>query len=290
MNSEAESQDHDGSQNVTFAFGHVVGDGIQQVMEGKTENEIYFKMFCDWHADLEDRNEKQNKSFYMAVAAIQRFISLRANGFLEDYELVYYNGKPATELSFRITFPDGFTMRGSVDAVLRHKTTGKILVLECKTSSSNSINAATYKNSSQAIGYSVVLDVIFPELSSYDVLYLVYKTKDMSYEMLPFTKSYLQRALWIQELLLDIETIKLYESAGVYPMRGESCVRYMRECDYFNLCTLSTDRLTKPVEVEYDENGLPLVTVLDPKEYHIELSLMDLVNAQTSKIGIGETA
>ena len=27
-----------------------------------------------------------------------------------------------------------------------------------------------------------------------------------------FTKSYLQRALWLQELLLDIETIKLYES------------------------------------------------------------------------------
>jgi hypothetical protein len=268
------SDDEEISQNVTFAFGHIVGDGIQKVMEGMDMDSVIFQMFLGWHADLEDKNTKQVKSFYHAVAAVQKFASLREHGFLSDYELLYVGEKPATELSFRITFPDGFTMRGSVDAVLKHKVTGKVIVLECKTSSSANVNPATYKNSAQGIGYSVVLDVVCPGISSYEVLYLVFKTKDMAYETFTFPKSYLQRALWIQELLLDIETIKLYEGAGVYPMRGESCLDFFRECEYMNLCTLATKHLTKPIEPD---------AVLDNKIYDVELTLLDLISAQLDK-------
>lgn len=272
---DAENKEAEINQNLTFAFGHVVGDGMQQVFLGLSEEDIIFKMFLDWHADLEDRNPKQNKSFYLAVIAIQRLISLRDNGFLEDYELLYYQGKPAVELSFSITFPDGFKMRGSVDAVLRHKTTGIVKVLEGKTSSAAALNSATFKNSSQGIGYSVVLDVICPEISSYEVLYLVYLTKGMEYTQLEFPKSYLQRATWIQELLLDIETIKLYESTGVYPMRGESCYDFFRECEYLNQCTLSTKLITTPFTPE---------SVADTKVYDVQLTLMDLIDAQVGKV------
>jgi hypothetical protein len=270
MDPEAET-----NQNLTFAFGHVVGEGIQDVIDGVDEVHVLWKMFLGFHANLEDRNEKQNKSFYLAVAAIQRFISLRNNGFLEDYELLYYQGKPAKELSFRIHLPDGFKYRGSVDAVLKHKVTGKILVLECKTSSSNTLHATQYKNSSQAVGYSVVLDVIAPEISSYEVLYLVYLTKDMAYETLQFTKTYLQRATWIQELLLDVETIKLYQNTGVYPMRGESCMDFFRDCEYLNQCTLSTHLITNPFSLE---------SVVDDKKYDVELTLDQIIEGQLSKV------
>lgn len=280
LNSEQDEVKEGDTSPITFAFGHVVGDGIQRVFQGESEEAIIWKMFCDWDIDLESRNDKQAKNFYLAVAAIQRFISLRKNGFLDDYELVYHNGKPACELGFRITFPDGFKLRGFVDAVLRHKTTGEILVLECKTSSATSINGATYKNSAQAVGYSVVLDVLFPELSSYSVLYLVYKTKDLSYEPLRFNKSFLQRALWIQELLLDIETIKLYEQAGVYPMRGESCFTFFRECEYYNLCTMSTASLVKKID---DEVVMGILKKEAEKVYDVELTLADLIDAQIRK-------
>lgn len=263
------------NQNLTFAFGHVVGEGIQDVLDGMEESRVLWRMFLAFHASLEDRNEKQNKSFYLAVAAIQRFISLRENGFLDDYELLTYNGRPAKELSFRIHLPDGFKYRGSVDAVLRHRITGKILVLECKTSSSNTLHATQYKNSSQAVGYSVVLDVIAPEVSSYEVLYLVYLTKDMAYEQLKFTKTYLQRATWIQELLLDVDTIKLYQNTGVYPMRGESCMDFYRDCEYLNQCTLSTHLITTPFSQE---------AVLDDKVYDVELTLEDIIQAQMNKV------
>lgn len=263
------------NQNITFAFGHIVGDGLQAVMEGMTEQEVIWRMFLGWHAELFDENQKQKKSFWLAVIAIQRFISLREQGFLDEYELLWYKGKPATELSFRIDLGDGFYFRGSVDAVLRHKENGTILVLEAKTSSSANLNPTTFRNSAQGIGYSTVLDVIAPEISSYDVMYLVYLTKDLCFEPLRFPKTYLQRAQWIQELLLDMETIKMYERVGVYPMRGESCNDFFRDCEYLNQCTLSTQYITTPALVN---------AVLDDKVYDVELTLADLIEGQMKKV------
>ena len=262
------------NQNVTFAFGHVIGDAIQQLMAGMDEDKVLLNMFLGWHADLMDKNDKQMKSFWLAVIAMQRFKAMRDAGLFDDYEILVYNGKPACELAFNILFPGGFKMRGSVDAVLRHKESGEIVVLEVKTSSAVNLNPTTYQNSSQAIGYSVVLDVIAPEVSSYKVIYLIYMSKQQTYEMLQFSKTYLQRATWIQELLLDIESIKMYAEAGVYPMRGESCTDWGRNCEYLNQCTSNNAYVTIP----FNENS-----VLDEKVYDIELTLMDLLSSQLDK-------
>jgi len=263
------------STNVTFAFGHVVGAGIQDVLAGFSFEQVLFRMYLGWHTDLYDSNDKQNKSFWTAVFAIQKFIALRKQGLLDGYELLTYDNKPACELSFRITFPDGFKLRGFVDAVLRHKITGKILVLELKTTSAKYVDEAMYKNSAQAIGYSIVLDVIAPEINSYEVLYLIYLTGQMDYEVMPFEKSYFQRVLWIRELLLDIETIKMYEEAQVFPMRGENCIKWGRRCDYFGLCTLSDEHVIKP-QVEVPN---PVV-----EDYQIELTLAQVIQAQQAKL------
>lgn len=268
---QAEKAQEDIESSVTFAFGHLVGHGIQRAMENIPESQIIWELFLMWKPDLWAENIKQVKSFYHAVFAVQKFIAMRASGYLDQYELVYHNNKPACELSFRITFPDGFKYRGFVDVVLRDKVTGEVIVLELKTTASANLNPATYKNSSQAIGYSVVLDVLFPELSSYQVLYLVYTTKNYEYNPLPFEKSYLQRALWIRELLLDVETIKMYEAAGVYPMHGESCFNFYRECSYYGQCTLATEYLT----TECEESKV--------EEFQIELTLQDLIKSQLSK-------
>ena len=140
--------------SVTLSFGQVVGLGLQLTLEGKTLEQVIFQMYLLWKPELFQEDEKKKKSFWYAVQAVQRFISMREDGFLQDYELVYYNGVPANELSFRIHLPDGFKYRGFIDAVLRHKKTGRVLVLECKTTASNNLNPAMYKNSSQAVGYS----------------------------------------------------------------------------------------------------------------------------------------
>lgn len=269
-------------QDVTFAYGHAVGKGIQSVLEGKTEDQVILDTFLSWNTDLLEENKRQKKSFWLALFAVQRFIAMRETGFLEDYELVYYTNKagklvPATELAFQIILPNGFIYRGFVDAVLRHKITKEIMVLECKTSSSQA-NAASFKNSGQALGYSVVLDILFPDLSAYTVLYLVYETKTLEYKELIFEKSLLQRALWLQELLIDTEVVELYNSYKVYPLHGESCFDFYRDCEYLGLCTLHTENLTKPLT----QDVLDFIEE-DSKKYEFVIHFSDLIEAQIKK-------
>lgn len=280
LNSHVE-QAEDIPGSITFAYGHIVGEGIQGILEGKSLEQVIWEVFLSWDIDLLAENPKQNKSFWGALFAIRQFQSMYENGYLEGYELVHYNGKPACELSFVIHLPDGFKYRGFVDAVLQHKVTGEVLVLECKTTNATAVNPAQYKNSAQAIGYSIVLDAIFPELSAYKVLYLVYQTKSESFVQLPFDKSYYSRALWIRELLLDIEVIKMYEDTGIYPMRGESCFTYFRECEYLQVCTLSTERL---VDRLTEEDAEKLNQQLS--EFQIHVSLQQLIEAQIAKDAI----
>lgn len=266
------------SETITFSYGQIVGLGIQMALEHKSDEEIIWAMFLGWKPELFADNPKQNKSFAAAIFAVQKFQAMQLQGYLDGYELVYYNGKPACELSFLITLPNGYKYRGFVDAVLRHVISDKVIVLECKTASAVNINPATYKNSAQAIGYSIVLDAIFPELSSYEVLYLIYSTKSYSYEQLEFTKSYVQRARWIRELLLDVDILSLYEQQDLYPMHGESCFTYFRECSYMNLCQMETSRLVVPITAE-------AIAKMEKtnSEYQIQISIADLIQSQLSK-------
>lgn len=274
-----DDEEENSDTSITFAYGHAVGNGIQYSLKNMDKNSILWNLFLEWGCDLSAEDVKRNKSFWGAMLAIEQFQFIRNSSILRDYELVTYNDVPACELSFVIHLPDGFKYRGFVDAVLKHKITGEILVLEVKTTNQATVNPAQYKNSAQAIGYSIVLDAIFPELSSYKVLYLPYLTKAREYHPIEFEKSYYQRALWIQELLLDIEVIKLYEETGVYPMRGESCFNYYRECKYLNNCTLSTALMTSPLT---EAQSLALDKELAEK-FQIHISLLDLLKAQEAK-------
>lgn len=251
LQSQAQNTDTDGTQSITFAYGHAVGTGIQLLLQGQPLESVIWTTVITWPLDPMAYDEKRKKSLWLAIAALMRFEHIQKSGVLKDYELVWLDkNRPACELAFYIHLPGDFKYRGSVDAVLRHKVTGEILVLECKTTWFGTVSPAQYKNSSQAIGYSIILDSLFPELSSYKVLYLIYKTTAFEFESLEFTKTFLQRAQWIQELLFDVEDITRYENAGVYPMRGESCKSFGRDCEYFGICGLNTAALSQSMTDE----------------------------------------
>ena len=277
LNSIDSEEELDLMKEVTFAYGTVVGMGIQSVLLGHDEDTVLFLMFLAWNVDLDARDDRRKKSFSEAVFAVQRFMNIVDNGYLKDYELVQYKGTPAIELGFWIHLPDEFSHRGFADAVLQHKITKKVLVLECKTTSSNA-DSAMYKNSGQAIGYSVVLDHLFEHLSSYTVLYLVYQTKSKEFVEFYFDKSLLQRAIWLQELIIDMETIKLYEEYETYPMHGEVCFDFYKPCEYLGLCTLHTSNLTKPFS-EADKARIEA----DLNKYHFHVDFFNLVESQIDK-------
>ena len=252
----------DYDSNVTFAFGHIMGEGIQQYLIHRDLDKSIWAMFLMWHADFLDENERQNKSFASATAAIMMFANLCEDGLLDEYEVAYFNGKPAAELSFRIHFPHS-TYRGFVDLVLRHKITGEYLILELKTTSSKYVKHSTYKNSAQALGYSVVLDRIAPGTTSYGVLYLVYLTLMDRFEPMEFPKTYHQRALWIQNMLWDdkklIDMIETFGNYGVWPIHGEHCNSFNRDCQFMDMCQEETQFITAPLR----ENQLEESTVYD---------------------------
>lgn len=260
--------------SITFAFGHAIGEAIQLAFQAFSKEQIIWHLFLKWKPDLLAVDEKRSKSFWHVLFALDRFWSLREQGFLQEYELVRIDDVPAVELGFSINFPDGFRFRGFVDAVLRHKLTGAIIVLEVKTHGAFNLNPAIYKNSAQALGYSVVLDHLFPDLSSYQVLYLVYESKNREFTPIPFTKTYTQRARWIRELLLEVETLKRYAEEDLFPMHGQSCVsRFGYECEYFQVCTLSDEHLIKPCPPEAQ----------DLTEYQVNISIQDLIETQLRK-------
>lgn len=275
-----DTEEDDINSEITFSYGHAVGAGIQSILQYDDEDKAILAAFLAWDVDLDASNPKQKKSFPEAVWAIQRFYHLVHSHYaempnLDEYELVYYNGKPAIELSFRITLPDGFTYRAYIDAVLRHRESGKILVLELKTSSWQP-NHAMYKNSFQALGYSVVLDTMFPGLSSYTVFYVAYHTKSKEYYPFEFTKNLLQRANWLQSLLLDLNIVQLYAEYNHFPTHGESCFSFGKECEYFGMCELDRSHLTQPLtQVDLDR--------IAEETYDFEIDIQSLIDSQIAK-------
>lgn len=258
----------DFDQSVTFAFGHAVGLGLQEYLLHASLPKALFSLFLNWEPDLLAEDVKRKKSFWEACFAVEKFAYLR-NELFEDYELAYYNGKPAIELSFRIALPNGYFYRGFVDAVLVHRTTGKVIVLENKTTAAKVTDAAMYKNSFQGIGYSIVLDQIFPELSSYQIYYLVYNTNNYEYLPLPFTKSLAERAEWLTTLWMQTQTLEMYRSTKVFPKQGASCYQYFRQCPHYTNCSFP---LLAPIE-EVEDNTV----------YDIETTFENLIQAQQQK-------
>lgn len=275
---KSERADADVNQSVTFAFGHVVGEGIQLVFQGMDMRRIMFHMFLMWDAKaLADVDAKRKKSFAEAVQAVRKFYNLRQSGYLNEYELVFVESKPACELGFAVNVFDDFVYRGFVDAVLRNTTTGEIFVLEVKTTWSKDAVPAQYKNSGQALGYSVVLDSLFPGLSSYSVLYFVYSTNTLEFTCLPFAKSFGQRAEWIRSLVFDVQDIQRYEEVGFYPKRGESCYSFFRDCEYLNNCHLSTAYLAKPLAETKEQ-----MEVAEARYTH-KFNLVDIIDSQVTR-------
>lgn len=268
-------------QNITFTFGHAVGEGVQAFFAGATYEQAVWVMYLRWAVDLFAEQDKKGKSFWLAVSAIRKLYAMHE--LFSQYDIVYYTdvdsvSKPAVELGFIIDCPDGFKFRGFVDVVLRDRTTGEIVVVEVKTTSSRNLHAAQYKNSSQALGYSVILDTVVPGYSSYKVIYLVYCTTEEAWEQMAFSKTLLQRARWIQQMMLDIEMIKMYAVNDYFPQHGESCYNFYRECQFFGNCGLDTQYVTQPLTDKVREQ-----LRVAQKEFSIKLSIQDLIQSQLDK-------
>jgi len=267
-------------ETIHTIYGKMFGEGVQQLLAGKSLEEAMLLAAAHWSADLWDAEKE--KSFWYCFQAIELFNLVRQENELHNYELVYWNGKPAIELSFRLALPYGFYYRGYIDILLKHKVTGELLVVDAKTSNSNYSNGASYQNSEQVLSYSIMIDAAVPGASSYQVMYFEYLTRLNKFVPHVFTKDFVDRANMIRDLITDCEIMMMYNRYDSWPMHGKSCANFGRRCNFIDTCTMSTEALTKLSTNGIYMDAAKYESELAPKKvsYDIELTLDEVIDAQ----------
>lgn len=303
--------------NVHLSFGKAFGTGIQEVMKGSSLSAAWFAAFLAW--DLEDsldepgteiQIDKDKKSLWSALLMVDKFAketwpALKNQG----WEMLWYQGKPTDELGFKFSLFDGFYLVGFIDAILVNQRTGEIKILEVKTTKYNNVPEAMYENSWQAIGYSIILDKLLEafkdgregtreevseisNFSSYEVLYFVLKSTQLDFEILPFKKSKASKAVWLKNVIQDVERIQKYEEENHFPMYGESCWEFasFKPCFYFQQCHMSLKGIFLKTEEEICE-AIEAKAAKENKDetYSVHVNLMEILENQIASLGLEES-
>jgi len=252
-------------------YGQAYGVGIAEYFINKDVNQAVLKTWLAYHPELEE----DKKTVMKCINALLCTIPVIDNLLLE-YEVAYFNGKPAAELSFCLSANEDYYYVGYLDLVLRNIFTGKYVVLDAKTTGLELHNLdPLYKNSGQLVGYSIALDAIAgEEQTEYEVIYLVNQTgREFApvIQPLKYTKTLTDRLNWFITLGLDIDRITRMRELNVFPMRGDSCLKFNKPCYHFATCGLkSSDR--------------PKVDEEDTTEYDFYFELQELIDNHVARV------
>lgn len=258
------------TQNLTFAYGHAFGEGVQAMFEGKSWNEIVWIMFSTWEVALDlrgyDSEVKNKKDFWNCLEVVERLFNHFNTGDathyinspqldMDQWEIAKIRTesgdiKPAIELEFEVDCGDGYFYEGHIDLVLQHKHTKRFAILELKTSGLWNVHEALYGNSPQPTSYLMALDTALVGAESeelmmeFDVFYLVAQTSKQEFLEFKFTKTPLHRAQWIEYIVGKIAQIETYESLGIsYPINFKSCLAFNRPCSKYGICHLPNEQI-----------------------------------------------
>ena len=253
----------------TTIFGKSFGEGVSTYLLTQDPEKALFAAYMAYTPVLEDDRRTEEIALNLLLVAFPKLDNL-----LQDWEVAVFEGKPAVELSFRVNVNKDIYFVGYVDVVLRNKWTGRYAILENKSTGMNLLDLdPLFKNSGQALGYSIILDKIAGEENSeYDVIYLIGQLNSKSSKgfapniyIKEYTKTLQDRLNWFITLGMDVNRLEQMLTLGVFPMRGGSCLQYMRPCKHFGICGMQT--LDRYKEIEED------IT-----DYQFVYELEDLIN------------
>lgn len=223
----------------TFAFGHAVGAGVAVFDKTQDLRQAIWAAFLAWDIDLLEEEvkgtRKTGKSFHEAVWALyawRQFSNEETD--MADYDVVQI------EASLVVDFEDGHYYVAHVDELLRNRYTGTFRVKENKTTGLTSVDPAMYSNSDQGLSYALIVDSYGG--TEYEVHYTVYSSATQTWMQFPFVKSASKKAEWIQDQLLQHQQTEQYAELNFFPKRGGSCLQFMRRCEEYETCDLSSDR------------------------------------------------
>jgi hypothetical protein len=242
--------------NVNLDYGSAFGIGIQTYIITQSLEQAIWETIKSYNF----ANESAAKNALSLVAGIQAFA---AEWDADFWEIAYFNGKPAAEVSFKIILDEATQdyYCGYIDLVLKNKLSGLHVIIEIKTTGLKLEDIRPlYRNSGQALGYSIVLDSIAgSKQSAWEVLYLVNQLKAQNIlpkiHLIPFDKHLRDRLSWLLDMKIDHERILQLLEMDHWPMRGGSCLAWSRPCPIYGICDLvsleAPDAMIRPEE-EWD--------------------------------------
>ncbi len=240
--------------NVHLDFGSALGIGIQEyIVTGDLEASIW-KMLLSYNFAFE--TEAKN-----SLSLVNSLLVFNTSWPKDEWEVVNHKGKPAAELSFKLILDreTGDYFCGYIDAVIRHIIERTAVTVEVKSTGSKAEDLRPlYSNSSQGIGYSIILDAIEDlqgATASWTVLYLVFQFKAQNilpaYHPLPFPKQSRDRLEWLMNLRLEYDQLLTYQKMNYWPKNGNACFSYFKPCAIYGLCDL--DNLIQGEEAKIAE-------------------------------------
>ena len=255
-------------------LGTAYGAGVASYLVHQDQDKALYDLWLAYFPILEDAVRTEAVAANLLIASIPELDNL-----LQDWEVLTFNSKPAVELSFSLQIDPKFYYVGYVDVVLKNKWTGRVAVMDVKTTALKLLDLSPlYQNSDQCLSYSIVLDKVVGEANAdYDVLYFVGQLgsgNGFSPIIKPysFSKSLHDRLDWFISLGLDVKHITEMMELGIFPKRGDACLQYNRPCKHFGTCQLhGFDRM--PEEVEEDT-----------KEYQFTFELEALIQDHIDRI------
>ena len=237
-------------ESIDTTVGNAIHTGLQSWLQHRDHARAVCEAWIKYQPWLEE--DKHTKNWHTLVDGLEQLI-LR----FESSPWRLWGDK--IEYSFRIDLAHSAEHYycGFMDAVLEHKDTGDIAVLEAKTTGKKFQDIRPmYYNSEQALGNSIVLDSLIPEHSSFYVVYPVVQfiskniTKTHLFE---FEKTRIDRLEWLQSLAYDYDQIIQYLTGKLFPKRGGKCLAYSRPCPYFMSCDAIPEEWSEPKpQVDWD--------------------------------------
>lgn len=257
-------------------FGTAFGAGVASYMEHQDQDIALYELWKSYFPIIEEgvKTEEQCIGLFLSIVPT-------LDNLLMDWEVMTFENKPAVELSFCLDIDDKFYFVGYIDIVLRNRFTGKAAIMEVKTTSLGITDLdPLYKNSGQALGYSIVLDRIMGEAKSeYEVIYVVGQINSktpFSFKphVIPYAKTIHDRLDWFITLGMDVNRLHAMLDMNVFPRRGASCLKFMRACPHLGICNLHG--LDEYKELEEDLN-----------EYQFHYELDTLIKDHLERVNTG---
>lgn len=276
-------------KNIIFAYGHAVGAGVQALVAGKSLQRAVLEALSQYDAPDLWEVHKSGRSIDSVITAITKFHQADLlNGWIVP-QFRNHKGDVVSGIEFfyQINVDAETTYQGHIDAILYNPEENIFLVLELKTT--GRYKEETYKNSQQTLGYSLIVDWIVDHSSGLleirdaafakannKVLYLVFDIAQELWQPLPLLQTSLAKADFLQGLLLDCGYIKSQIEADYFVKNGDSCSKFNRPCELYNLCDQRS--LTK-VKAAPSDDGQYV-----QEEPALILELGDLLQQQMNKV------